>query len=224
MKRLATIIILMSLSISVFGQDAVKRYPFKSGMIEFKHSGTMKGTEIMYWDDYGNKEVHFKDYKINFLGMKTKKKEVELTLGDVTYKWEDGKKSGTKTQNPYLAEAKEAGSEEWQDVTGPMLDSLGFKQIENATVNGKDCEVYKGSCKYYVWEGLPMKVSGKFFGMKINMEATKVETDIDVDQAKFELPKKVSFTETKFTMEKDSDVSEKELMKKGKKLLKGLFK
>ena len=62
MKKLISCILFFLLVISYANADSVKsstrRYPkSKSGIIKYKISGTITGTEVIYYEDWGRREA-----------------------------------------------------------------------------------------------------------------------------------------------------------------------
>jgi hypothetical protein len=45
-----------------------KKYLFKSGVIEYKMEGNAKGTQIVYWENYGYREASIHGLKVMGIG------------------------------------------------------------------------------------------------------------------------------------------------------------
>ncbi|MDX9800234.1 MAG: DUF4412 domain-containing protein [Spirochaetia bacterium] len=72
-------------------------------------------------------------------------------------------------------------------------DEMGTP-IGTETILGKKCTIYldkddDGQVKFWVWQGLPLKVVTEYEGMKTTMEATSVSTPSSIPASKFQVPK-----------------------------------
>ena len=66
--------------------------------------------------------------------------------------------------------------------------------VGTETIIGKKCTIYLnkedgGQAKYWLWEGMPLKVVTEYEGMKTTMEATSVSTPSSIPASKFQVPK-----------------------------------
>lgn len=50
-----------------------KRYGIKSGIVEYESTGSVTGTTILYFDDWGNKEAKFEKTEIKMMAFLLKK-------------------------------------------------------------------------------------------------------------------------------------------------------
>lgn len=96
----------------------------------------------------------------------------------------------------------------WDDKTAMDLSMFGDmgddmldlekedegKIIGTETVLGKKCTVHlyqddEGTEKYWLWEGIPLRMISEFDGIKTTMEATSVSTPSSIPASKFTVPK-----------------------------------
>ncbi len=208
-----------------------KKYPFKSGKIVYEYQGSTKGERIMYWDDYGFKEVTIEKYTIKgFLGMTTKTNSTTLYSGKYMYSWENDDDKIFKEENP-LAYSIENGNFDENDYDAygkAVMDSMGFKKVDDEKILGKKCEVYKGIGKIWIWKGITLKMKTEMLGVNITFAATEIKTKVRVPKSVFELPKdkKVVTSEEYISSQSESDEDDevsKEDMENAKKMLKSLF-
>jgi len=174
----------------VQGQE-YRKYPFKSGKVEYKLEGNTKGTEVIYWDDYGMKEVNIEQSESKMFGQTTISNSTTLTLGSYVYEWNDEDERVYQTSNP-IAESWEEGNyddEDVEDFSIQTIEALGFEKIGTESVLGKKCDVYKGLGKIWVWKGLSLKTEVKVLGTKSIITATNISTNVRVPSSVFELPK-----------------------------------
>lgn len=174
------------------GQD-FKRYQFKSGKVVYKLSGMMNGTETMYFNDYGRKEVRFNESEMNMMGVKQKTSTQTITDGKYIYSINKLNNTARKMENPiYSMFSKE---DDLKKVGDDIMKSLGGKKIGRETVNGKDCEIWdvqKLGGKIWVWNSIAIKSDINMMGMNMTQIAESVETDIDVSPDLFKIPEGIT--------------------------------
>ncbi|VAX29305.1 hypothetical protein MNBD_IGNAVI01-771 [hydrothermal vent metagenome] len=190
--KLYLIFILLILYSVTNGQD-FKRYQFKSGKVVYKLSGMMTGTETMYFDDYGRKEVRFNESEVNMMGTKQKTSTQTITDGKYIYSINKQNNTAQKMENPiYSMFTKD---DDLQKIGDDIMKKLGGKKIGNETINGKDCEIWevqKLGGKVWVWNSISIKSDINMMGMKMTQVAESVETNIDVSPDLFKLPKGIT--------------------------------
>ena len=189
MKKIVTIIILVSLIQGLTAQD-FQKYPFKSGMIEYKTEGQTTGSRLMYWERYGYNEYAAQKSVTKMLGMEMTTSNYELTLGSTSYSWEENGPV-QKAENPvadYFIE-KETSSKELEEASIEMMKGLGFEKTGKGVILGKNCDIWEGiGSKVWVWKGLSLKSEINMLGMKITETAVKIETNKSVPGRFFKVP------------------------------------
>ncbi len=194
-KLTITLLVLVFISAALSAQD-FKRYDFKSGKVEYKLSGATKGTQTMFFDNYGMKEAKFADMSIEMMGMKQKKNTLTILDGKDTYvvDWEKG--SAVKMKTPLYSMFPKGT--DLKNVGETMMQNMGAEKTGTGTVLGKKCDVWeikKAGTKLWVWDSIPLKVEVKMMGIEMNQVATSVETDVKIPASKFEIPKSIKITE-----------------------------
>ncbi|MCK5455570.1 MAG: hypothetical protein KAI45_00495 [Melioribacteraceae bacterium] len=188
-KRLFFILMLTALYSITIGQD-FKRYQFKSGKVVYKMSGIQTGTETLYFDDYGRKEVHFNKSVIDMMGVKQKSNTQTIMEGKYIYTIDLEKNTGQKMENPLYEMFSD--EDDLQKVGEDIMKKMGGKKVGTETLNGKECEiseVQKMGGKIWVWNSLAIRTVVNMMGMNITQEAESIETDIDVSPDLFKIPK-----------------------------------
>jgi len=188
-KKLFFILMLTSLSSITIGQD-FKRYQFKSGKVVYKMSGIQTGTETLYFDDYGRKEVHFNKSVIDMMGVKQKSNTQTIMEGKYIYTIDLEKNTGQKMENPLYEMFSD--EDDLQKVGEDIMKKMGGKKVGTETLNGKECEIWevqKMGGKIWVWNSLAIRTVVNMMGMNITQEAESIETDIDVSPDLFKIPK-----------------------------------
>ncbi len=195
-SKIALILITLFFITSILSAQKFKRYDFKSGKVEYKLSGAAKGTQTMFFDNYGMKEAKFANMSIEMMGMKQKKNTITIIDGKDTYvvNWESG--TAVKMKTPlYDMFPKGKGL---KNVGEKLMQNMGAEKTGTGTVLGKECDIWeikKAGTKLWIWKSIPLKVEVKMMGVQMNQVATSVETDIDVPASKFEIPKNIKITE-----------------------------
>ncbi|MEN8192027.1 MAG: hypothetical protein ABFS12_04380 [Bacteroidota bacterium] len=185
---LITMMVLYSISI---GQD-FKRYQFKSGKVVYKVSGVQTGTETMYFDDYGRKEVHFNESVIEMMGTKQETNTQTIMKDKFIYVIDKKTNTAQKMENPLYSMFSD--EDDLQKVGEDIMKKMGGKKVGNETINGKDCEVWdvpKMGGKIWVWNSIGIKTVVNMMGMNITQIAESVETDVDVSPDLFKIPEDV---------------------------------
>ena len=188
-KKLFFILMLTTLSSITIGQD-FKRYQFKSGKVVYKMSGIQTGTETLYFDDYGRKEVHFNKSVIDMMGVKQKSNTQTIMEGKYIYTIDLEKNTGQKMENPLYEMFSD--EDDLQKVGEDIMKKMGGKKVGTETLNGKECEIWevqKMGGKIWVWNSLAIRTVVNMMGMNITQEAESIETDIDVSPDLFKIPK-----------------------------------
>lgn len=191
MKKLLFVLLIISITISA--QD-FKRYQFKSGKVKYKTSGSMKGTETMYFDNYGMQEVKETKATLEMMGIK-QITDVKTIMNDKwVYTIDNNSGKANKVENPLYSMFPKGT--DLEKVGEEMMKNMGGKKIGTETLLGKDCDIWeikKLMSKVWVWKSIPIKSEINMMGMKITQIATSVEVDIDVSPDKFKLPEGVEF-------------------------------
>ncbi len=168
----------------------LKLYGVKSGIIEYKHSGSRTGTSIIYFDKYGHRSAAYSDLMMN----NQPEKGWIISFDEMQYMFQEGNPQGQKMKNPMIQELLKV--KDLDKLTEEVYDKMGFKPAESEKFLGKDCRVFKGTMgKVMTWNGLLMYMEMNVGSMTMKQEATKVEINAKIKPSVFELPKDVTFTD-----------------------------
>jgi hypothetical protein len=186
MKKIVLVLLLIAISISA---QNYKRYQFKSGKVVYQSSGSMSGTEILYFDNYGLLELKETKNTIEIMGMKQEINTDVIMKDRWVYSIDKKTNTASKVENPIYTmfpngiDGNKVGIE--------MMEKVGGKKIGTESVNGKDCEIWeieKLKSKVWIWKSIPIKTEINIMGMDIKQIATSVEVDIEISPNKFNLP------------------------------------
>jgi len=194
MKKL--ILMFFIISIAVTAQE-FKRYAFKSGKVVYKSSGSMTGTETMYFDNYGMLEVKNTKASLNLMGIKQVTDTRVIMDADWIYTINNNSGEATKMENPLYSMFPEGG--DLEKASADMMISMGGVKTGTETLLGKKCDIWKIEklmSTIWIWKTIPLKTEVKMMGMNVTNVATSVEVDIKVSPNEFKLPAGVEFKET----------------------------
>lgn len=189
--KVILIVVFILVSSFVCKAQKFRKYPFKSGKVEYKLEGNTSGTSTLIWDDYGYLELAVENSESKMFGQTSVINDNTLMIGSEVYEWTNNDENLYQTSNP-LAQKWEDGNYNDDDVEEfsiQMLEALGFEKIGSETVLGKKCDVYKGLGKVWAWKGISMKTEVKVLGTTSVITATKIDTNIKISTSKFDIPK-----------------------------------
>ncbi len=183
-----------------------KRLPFKSATIKYQVAGTMTGDKTLYVKDYGQTTAEYADLTMKMFGMSQQHKEVIITTPEWVYTADLTERSGTKqaNMNKFMLEEFKALSKSDQKRVLENAEKLGVTTLDGtsgnveknaANIKGYDCDkvTLSGTVAYIIKDSeLPLKIQADTMGMKINQEATDIDTG-GVASSKFDLPAGIHF-------------------------------
>jgi len=191
MKKLLFISLIISIAISA--QD-FKRYEFKSGKVVYQSTGSMTGSETMYFDNYGMLEVKNTTATLEMMGIKQVTDTKVIMNNKWVYTIDNNSGEANKMENPLYSMFPQGT--DLEKVGEEMMKNMGGVKIGTETIIGKNCDIWeikKLMSKVWVWKSIPIKSEINMMGMKITQIATSVEIDITVSADKFKIPEGVEF-------------------------------
>jgi len=192
MKKICLVIIVLIVTTSAYGQN-LKRYQAKSGIIKYKVEGTSKGTEILYFDNFGAKEAKQAKLKTTAMGFTQENDQITI-MNKATIIVADYKtKTYTKMPNPVfqITRQLEQNIKDTEKFGEELMKSIGGKLVGTETVLGKPCKIWEVknmSTKTWTYKFIPLKVELNIMGMKISYIATSIKLDVPVPAEKFKIP------------------------------------
>ncbi|WP_310599748.1 hypothetical protein [Desulfobulbus sp.] len=180
-----------------------KKLPFKEATIQYELTGSDKGTETLYVQEYGKRQARLHVSAMSMMGTTKKTDTVQLTDPDWIYTFDLVEKKGTKTTNPIKlyreeysklsAEGKKNFEKNAKELGTGMMGQFGatVKQ-KNAKVLGYDCDVATvgGMSTVYILHGsdIPLRSETTVMGMSNVLNATKIDTATSVPDKVFAPP------------------------------------
>jgi hypothetical protein len=180
------------------GRRVAKYFEYESGMVEYALSGTRSGTEVLYWDDWGERQSRCTKANITVMGMTQTTDDCVISLPDVVYTIDMKTKTAMRAANPAKTFAEGLSDEELKEFGRRMSESMGMKKVGTDTVAGYSCDLWRTdtlqseTCSH---KGIPLRTKTNMMGMAMAVTATKVDFDTDVDDSRFEVPSDVTVSE-----------------------------
>ncbi len=187
------LIFIIAISQTPAQEVSLKPYGIKSGIIEYKYTGSEVGKGIMYFDEYGYKSAMNLDTK---RGDEINKGWV-ISYKEYQYIFNPSKPDeGLKMKNPIIESLMKMDKQDYDKVAEDLYKQMGMKKSANEKFFDKDCIAYKGDMgKILTWNGILMLMDMNYGGMKTRQEVTSIKTNVPVDSKYFEIPKNIKFSE-----------------------------
>ncbi len=193
-KQVGFVLAFLFLAGIVCAQEKLKPYKFKTALVEYVYSGNTTGTQTVYYAENGWNQCEVTQTVTKTFGQKDEKNEVKLSLGLDIYQWTPGAKTGTQMRNTVLEELMKDPNFDPKQFAKELMEQLGFEKKGNETLDGRDCEVWKGlGSTIWIWNELAIKTEVKILGQKTVWTATKIEFDVPVPAEKLKVPSDVKF-------------------------------
>jgi hypothetical protein len=171
-----------------------KPYPYETGIIEYKYTGDIQGTQTVYFKDFGRVLSVEEEYINTSAPTQPRVKQMFINTPDKYYYVDLIGKQG------YVAKRNDTSAKEQTnllaDVTTYGIDSAmnknGYQPSGQIVISGKKCQVYKsesGESQFCFWEGMNIRTEmslGK--NVKYKLEAVKIRENAKVDDDKFAPP------------------------------------
>ena len=174
------------------------RYGIKSGI--FTVTSNAMGQDIItttYFDDYGKKEYQEAKMEMKMMGQTIKTNNVTIVNGDgFRYTIDMEKKTGIKMKD---FGGSGSSTMDMSAMSEKMSKEYHIKKEAPVTILGKTCDSYSmdgkmGKGTFATWQGISMRSEMTVSGMKMKIEATKLEENVSIPADKFEVPKDITIT------------------------------
>ncbi len=174
--------------------DSLKRYPFRSAVIELRYSGSATGRQTIYIDDFGQKETTIDSLSMKMMDMELPNYKVQIKKGDSLYQIDYIRGMATKEMNHISAKDEQDIAATGEAVAGGM----GMKKDSaEEVVAGQRCAVWiseQMGTKSWMWNNLVLRSESKIGDDTIHLEAVSVSVDVPVPAERFEPPGNVRYT------------------------------
>ncbi len=176
-----------------------KIFGIKSGIIEYKITGSQTGTKKLYFDDWGRKQAEFANFTIK-VGKYTKHSNLlKITKGDWQYIINLENNTGLKKENPLIEKIIELKNQTNYGEFGEQLLLIGggFESGRDIVAD-KKCKVYefkKQNSKSWIWNWLMLKSETKRGNINITVIAKNIEENVFIADTVFSPPKNILIIE-----------------------------
>ncbi|MBC8046280.1 MAG: hypothetical protein H7Y00_05750 [Fimbriimonadaceae bacterium] len=189
-------------------ETSTGKYQIKSGMYTTRSkndmmSAAMDNSTIVYFDDYGNKELTENISKIEMSGHKMETHSFSLTIDKMIYNWDADKKTGSKYNIEDMMNNMMNKNVDYEAMGEELKKQYNYKELGTETILGKECkkisvEVTKGSTAVAcTWKGITMRSETSMGGMQMIIEVVDLHENATIDASKLKVPSDVTFTEMK---------------------------
>ncbi len=171
------------------------RYGVKSGHLVYTLKGIKQGTEELFFDQYGYRQVKYT--KIYFkIGTSIKElSSITLYRNDSVYMLNLKDSSIQKYSEDYLyKKAKNLNSLNLGDAQIALLiKEQGMQKKGSIRFLNKDCRVYANadsSNVIWFWKNIPLYSKSKLLNVSNEQKAIRIQIELDIPESKFKLPTK----------------------------------
>jgi hypothetical protein len=176
------------------GEEKVFPYSFNTAKIEYKIQGDINGTMTAYIKGDNSAK------KLSGTGANNEPlSTLTIELSETIYYVDLTKNEGSSTVNPIYDDLKTLNKNEKKErlisfATNTYNSGKKPEKISTRTYAGKKCDVYSlnGAGEICLWEGIPLYSTVKMMNIERTIEATNVETGIELADSNFQLPEGVS--------------------------------
>ncbi len=174
--------------------DSLKRYPFRSAIIELRYSGSAKGKQMIYIDDFGLKEANIDSLTMNMMGMELPNYKMHIQNGDSVYEVDFVRGLATKGVSHLSAGDRKAMSSMGEE----MAKGMGMKKLDKQeVVAGQPCTVWTSAemgTTSWLWHNISLKSESRIGDDTIHLEAVSVHLDVPVPSERFDPPGGIHYT------------------------------
>ena len=174
--------------------DSLKRYPFRSAIIELHYGGSASGKQMIYIDDFGQREMSFDSLTMKMMDMDMPNYKMQIRKGDTLYQIDFVR--GTATEG--VSHVNEADERDMSAFGEAMARGMGMKKDSvEQVVAGQNCTVWSSDqmgTKTWTWNNIILKSEATVGGDTIHLEATSVDIDVPVPPERFDPPGGIHYT------------------------------
>jgi len=168
-----------------------RRYPeLKSAIIKYKVSGMNNGIETVYIDDWGRREVIYKEFTTKMMGIDLERNFMTLITenGKWVYNIDLNSKTAIRMDNK--------GFKALQGNSGGNMDvAIGAVKIGTEEILGKTCDVWEKNHPYsmaWMWKGIALRKDQDVAAMRVVTEAVEIQENVSIPEDKVTIPSDVN--------------------------------
>ncbi len=179
--------------------EPFRRYGIESGIIESTKTGMTKGSQKIYFSDWGAKEANFDSTEITTPFGMQKTNMLTIMDGSTTYSINLDTKKGTKFRNEIYDKVRDNLDEaDLEKIGEKLLRDLGAVESGTEMIAGKECKLFvteKLGSTSCIWKGIAIKTEVKTLGQTLGIVANSIEENAAVADDIFQIPGDATITE-----------------------------
>ncbi len=168
------------------------RYEVISAHVVYTLEGIKHGTEELFFDRYGNRQVKFSHLQFNIGASEKNLSTITLYEKDSVFLYNRTDKRLRSYTDSYLfEEAQKAGTLNLGRVQLKLLEQQGYRPAGTKEYLHKNCNVYAtpdNKQVLYVWKNIPLYSESNLLNIKNIQRAIRIQTELDIPEEKFILP------------------------------------
>lgn len=172
-----------------------KRYGVEKGALIFRIDGAMKGTEHIYFDNWGWREAKYTRTTADVGSYQERTEEAQYLDGERRYVYDPATNVATFFDSPQVQQA----ADKWQTkdmvkVGLEMLKGMGGRPDGKGKVVDIECDIWKidqHRITLHMWQGLTMKELSFVQNIPVERSCVQAKLDGDIPLDKLLLPKGV---------------------------------
>lgn len=194
-KKNVILLFAIILSTQMFSQD--KFYKVENVIVEYKTSIMgMDNFMTLYVKNYGEFECN--DSKTSLFGVKSFIRTI--STNDYYYDLNMIAKTGTKSSMTDYVPEDETKEVDFDNLSEEYRVKYSIEKLGDETFLGKKCQKFKmmvegNAGMFWIWNNIPLKTEVSSMGMKMIMEAIKVDDSPSFPAGIFEVPAGFTITE-----------------------------
>lgn len=170
------------------------RYGIESGHVVYAISGIKKGTEELFFEQYGLLQAKYTSNRVKLGAEEREMRTATITKIDSVFLLNLNDFTGRVFYDRILFDL--ADSLKIRDLGAAEIymqsSESGMKYVGNKKWLQKDCRVYQlpdSSFRIWMWQNIPLRVESEILGVKNVVEAVRIQTELAIPKSKFEIPK-----------------------------------
>jgi hypothetical protein len=169
------------------------RYQVESAHVVYAISGMKKGTEELFFDQYGLRQLRVSSNRIMLGAEMREMKTVTITIADSVFMLNLNDNTGRALKDRLLFDVADSLGTKDLGAADIFLQSResGLMLVGSERWLSKECQVYQlsdSSLKLWIWNNIPLRIESEILGVKNVVEATRIQTELAIPKSKFEIP------------------------------------
>ncbi len=160
--------------------DSLKRYPFRSAIIELHYGGSASGKEMIYIDVFGLKEATLDSLTMKMMEMEKPSYKMQIRNRDSLFQIDFVRGTATKGANAPNATDEKAMSSMGEE----MAKGMGMKKkAKEDVVAGQKCTVWTSEemgTESWLWNNITLKSKARVGDDTILLETVALNVDVPV--------------------------------------------